>query len=109
MKKLIFCSLVVMLAGCVATENETKWVNQATSEKNKQKVMLDDCKVLANKKAGEAPISQPLLKCSTRFDPSCSFSQNKIKEQNKEAQEDWQQVFDSAIQSCMNDKGYDTG
>ncbi|MFT6587372.1 MAG: hypothetical protein ACJAVU_003526, partial [Cognaticolwellia sp.] len=35
--------------------------------------------------------------------------QKKIKEQNKEAQEDWQQVFDSAIQSCMNDKGYDKG
>lgn len=109
MKKLIFCSLVVMLAGCVAPGNETKWVKQATSEQNKQKIALDDCKALANKKAGEAPISQPLLKCSTRYDTSCSFSQKKVTEQNKKAQQDWQQVFDSTIQSCMGDKGYDKG
>lgn len=107
MKKIIFCSLVIALFGCANQGNETKWVKQTNTEQDKQKAALNECKALASEQAGEAPISQQIPKCSRKYNPSCSFTQEKVAGQNEKTQEDWQQVFDTVIQSCMDEKGYE--
>jgi len=106
MKKIIFCSLIVMLSGCISSDEPTQWVKQTNIEKNKQETALTKCKTLASEKAGQSPVRKDLPNCSTKYDSSCSFSRGKVKAKNIEAQDAWQHTFDSVVQSCMDKEGY---
>lgn len=111
MKRFIFCSLTIMLFGC-ANQNQTAgtdWVEKPSPEENKKNVALNDCKTIASDKAGKRPTHTQTPRCSPRFDPSCAFTQSEIADKNKEAQQAWQQTFDSTLQLCMNNKGYEKG
>ena len=104
-----FSVILISLFGCASQEKQKTWVKRTNTEQNKEKMAINDCKLLAYKQAGQRPIAQQVPQCSGGFNPSCSFSQGQTRGQNQKAQTEWQELVNSAFQNCMYEKGYEEG
>ena len=101
------CFSVILLFGCAFQEKQKTWVKRTNIEQSKESVAINDCKLLAFKQVGQRPTAQQLPQCSGDFDPVCSMYRGQLMGQNQKAQEEWQQLANSAFQSCMYEKGYE--
>tara|TARA_R110000737_G_C14438663_1_gene460974 strand:- start:258 stop:590 length:333 start_codon:yes stop_codon:yes gene_type:complete len=104
-----FSFILIFLFGCASKGKQTSWVKRTNSEQSKQKMAINDCRLQASKHAGQRPIAQQVPQCLGGFNPACSFSQGQAIGENQKAQEGWQQLVNSAFQSCMYEKGYEEG